>query len=60
MSKITISAESKHPAGLNDAKDITPPLWDRMLLRSGMSDSAVALACFAITLGVLIVVNLDR
>jgi hypothetical protein len=59
MNKITISAESKHPAGLNDAKDITPPLWDRMLLRSGMPDSAVALACFAITLGVFIILYFD-
>ncbi|MCG1042529.1 hypothetical protein KQH60_08205 [Mycetohabitans sp. B8] len=60
MHKTRARAENKRLAGLNDAKDITPPLWDRILLRSGMSDTAVALACFAITLGALIVVNLDR
>lgn len=60
MHKTRICTENKRLTGLNDAKDITPPLWDRILLRSGMSDRAVALACFAITLGVLIVVNLDR
>ncbi|MEJ2767584.1 hypothetical protein [Mycetohabitans sp. B46] len=60
MRKTKARTENKRPTGLNDAKDITPPLWDRMLLWSGMSDRAVAIACFAITLGVLIVVNLDR